>query len=263
MSVEAASALRAWPPHPPATVLVVDDDPRIRRLAARVLASAGYEVVEASDVDDADRLAHEQAPDLALLDLVLPSGSGAELLRRWRADAHPTAVVILTGQGDLQHEAALLQAGADDYIAKPFDPRVLVARVGSVLRRVQRTVATDGPIEVGGMRLQVEERTLEIDGRHVGLSRTEAKLLGELMRRAGQVVAYEDLVGAVWGIAYAGQTEMVRTNVYRLRRKLETDSVHPRWLHAVPGRGYRFEASNALSAGIGVPGLSQEGPRTA
>jgi DNA-binding response OmpR family regulator len=250
MTIEAASVLRTRSSHarPAATVLVVDDDARMRRLVVRVLASAGYAVLEAGDVDEADRLAREHAPDLAVLDLVLPRGSGDELLKRWRADGQPTAVVIVTGHGDLQHEAALLQAGADDYIAKPFDPRVLVARVGSVLRRVQRAGSSDEPIEIGHVRLWLTERALEVDGRHVSLTRTETKLLGGLMRRAGEVVTYADIVGTVWGFAYAGQVEMVHTNIYRLRRKLETDAVHPRLLQAVPGVGYRFEGRGGASA---------------
>jgi DNA-binding response OmpR family regulator len=230
------------------TILVVDDDARIRRLAARVLNNAGYAILEADDIEVADRLAHEHAPDLVLLDLRLPCGSGDELLRRWRANGQSTAVVILTGDADSEHEAALLEAGADDYIAKPFDLRVLVARVGSVLRRVQRTSPPDGTIELGGVRLVVADCAVEVEGRHASLTRTETRLLRQLMLNAGTVVSYEDLVGAVWGSAFAGQVEMVHTNVYRLRRKLEKDPSRRRWLHAVPRVGYRFEAFDISAA---------------
>jgi DNA-binding response OmpR family regulator len=223
---------------PPPTILVVDDDPRIRVLVQRILERSGYAVRLAGDTVDADRLVREVTPALVLLDYTLPDGSGAELLQRWRASGLQMPVVMLTAHGDAEREATLLEAGADDYIDKPVEARVLTARVANALRRAGMAVSEGDVFEAGPLRLRVRERLAIIGERRTTLTRTETGLLRELLRAPGIVRPYDDLLTRVWGVSYAGQVELLHTNVYRLRRKLEEDPSHPVYLVASPGVGY-------------------------
>jgi two-component system KDP operon response regulator KdpE len=220
------------------TILVVDDDPRIRFLVQRILARTGYGVRLASNVAEAETACAEATPDLVLLDVELPDGSGAELLRSWRARGLQMPVVMFTAHGNADREAGLLEAGADDYVDKPFTPRVLSARVANALRRASGPPPAGDVSTHGPLTLRTRERVLTVGGRRVSLTRTETALLRELMRLPGIVRPYDDLLVRVWGPPYAGQVELLHTNVYRLRRKLEPDPSHPDYLVATPGVGY-------------------------
>lgn len=220
------------------TILVVDDDPRISFLVQHILTRIGYVVRLASDVAEAERACAQAIPDLVLLDVELPDGSGADLLQRWRASSLQMPVVMMTAHGDADREAGLLEAGADDYIDKPFTPRVLSARVANALRRAGTPPPTTDVYTHGPLTLRARERVLTVAGRRVSLTRTETALLRELLRLPGVVRPYDDLLVRVWGSAYAGQVELLHTNVYRLRRKLETDPSHPDYLVATSGVGY-------------------------
>jgi two-component system KDP operon response regulator KdpE len=220
------------------TILVVDDDPRIRFMVQRILERHGYAVHLAADIAEAERAVGETTPHLVVLDVALPGGSGADLLQAWRARGLQVPVVMLTAHGDAEREASLLEAGADDYIDKPVVPRVLLARVTNALRRAGSVVATGDVYECGPLRLRVRERLVAIEERRASLTRTETALLRELMRTPGQVRPYDDLLVRVWGQPYAGQVELLHTNVYRLRRKLESDPSRPVLLVATPGVGY-------------------------
>jgi two-component system KDP operon response regulator KdpE len=220
------------------TILVVDDDPRMRFLVQRILERKGYAVHLAADVADAERLVREATPHLVVLDLTLPNGSGGDLLQAWRARGLQMPVVMLTAYGDAEREASLLEAGADDYIDKPVEPRVFLARVTNALRRAGSVVATGDVYTCGPLRLRVRERLVAIGEQSVSLTRTETALLRELMQVPGAVRLYDDLLTKVWGPPYAGQVELLHTNVYRLRRKLEADPSRPTYLVARPGVGY-------------------------
>ena len=219
-------------------ILVVDDDPRIRFMVQRILERSGYAVRLAADVAEAEHAVRDLTPHLVVLDFALPGGSGGDLLRVWRERGLEMPVVMLTAHGDADREASLLEAGADDYIDKPVQPRVLVARVANALRRAGTIVTTGDVYECGSLRLRVRERLVTVDGRHVHLTRTETALLRELMRLPGEIRPYDDLLVRIWGTSYAGQAELLHTNVYRLRRKLEADPSHPVYLVATPGVGY-------------------------
>src|SRR4051812_8150932 len=181
------------------TILVVDDDPRIRFLVQRILEQTGYAVRVAADTDEAESAMQDATPDLVVLDVALPSGSGADLLRGWRARGLRMPVVMLTADGDADREATLLEAGADDYIEKPVTPRVLTARVANALRRDGGTALASDVYTCGPLTLRVRERVAVVDGRRVSLTRTETALLRELMRTPGVVRAYDDLLVRVWG----------------------------------------------------------------
>jgi DNA-binding response OmpR family regulator len=237
-------------------ILIVDDDHRIRLLLRQILERSGYLVRLAVDAVEAERAVQAALPDLVLLDVSLPRGSGPALLRGWRERGLQVPVVMLTAHGGAEREAALLEAGADDYIDKPVEARVLVARVANALRRAGAASAgasspsgpagasdpaasIDNPILVAGpLTLRVRERLLAVGDRRVPLTRTETALLRELMQAPGIVRQYDDLLTRVWGPECAGQTELLHTNVYRLRRKLEADPARPGLLTATPGVGY-------------------------
>jgi two-component system KDP operon response regulator KdpE len=234
-------------PSPRQSILIVDDDPRIRFLLQRILERTGYAVRLAADSAEAEVAIQEETPNLVLLDVELPDGSGAALLHGWRARGLPMPVVMLTAHGNADREASLLEAGADDYIDKPVSPRVLSARVANVLRRAGVQAPAGEVLTYGPLSLRVRERRATVDGRRVSLTRTETALLAELMRLPGAVRPYDELLVRIWGPPYVGQVELLHTNVYRLRRKLETDPAHPSYLVATPGVGYSLlpEASPA------------------
>jgi DNA-binding response OmpR family regulator len=219
-------------------VLVVDDDQDIRFLARRALEAAGYEVREAASAAEAERQIEQATPHLVLLDLMLPGRSGAGLLEGWRRDQLELPVIMLTAFGDAEREAALLEAGADDYLDKPFEARVLTARVNNALRRAGLSATPDAALEAGPVKLLVRERLAMVGERRVILTRTETALLRELLQTPGVVRTYDDLMLRVWGPSYVGQNEILQTNIYRLRQKLEDDPAHPRYLVATPRVGY-------------------------
>lgn len=219
-------------------VLVVDDDQDIRFLARRALEAAGYEVREAASAAEAERHVEQAPPHLVLLDVMLPGQSGARLLERWRRDQFVMPVIMLTAFGDAEHEASLLEAGADDYLDKPFESRVLTARVNNALRRAGFPTTPDRVLEAGPLKLLVHERLVMVGERRVLLTRTETALLRELLQLPGVVRTYDDLLLRVWGPSYVGQNEILQTNIYRLRQKVEDDPTHPRYLLATPRVGY-------------------------
>jgi DNA-binding response OmpR family regulator len=205
---------------PRGIVLVADDNARIRRIVRSALERAGYEVHEAANGAAADQVVNERRPDLVVLDVVMPFVSGLELLRRWRAQGLAMAVIVLTGFGTEDSVADALEAGADDHVAKPFQLRELVERVNAVLRRAQGWEPLVAEIVVGDVRLDLKRQRVLVGERVVLLSKTEVLLLRELMSSPGRVFAPDELLAKVWGPEYRGDAEIVRTNVYRLRRKL-------------------------------------------
>jgi two-component system response regulator ResD len=224
------------------SVLVVDEDPPIRALIRRVLEGAGYLVVEAGDAAEALRKFVCTDPDGVLLDIGLRGQRTLDLVQQWRATRRELGLVMLTRSGSSDQEVASLEAGADDYLRKPIQPRVLVARLDAVLRRARRaTPFSDEEVTVGSWRLRVAERSLDADGRRVALTRTETALLCELMLAPGRCLTTDHLMTEVWGrTGSAGETKVVHTNIYRLRRKLESDSSRSEWLEARHGVGYIF-----------------------
>jgi two-component system, OmpR family, KDP operon response regulator KdpE len=222
-----------------ARILVVDDERQILRALKVILREAGYEAIEAATVEEALDLAAVRPPDAAIIDLMLPDGSGIELSRRLREwSKMPILVLSAIGEEDAKVEA--LEAGADDYVTKPFGPRELVARLGAALRR-----AGDAPgepaIEVDGLQIDLNARVVRRDGKEIHLTPIEFDLLRTLVRHRGRLMTHRALLVEVWGPQYADDTQVLRAHIANLRRKIEP-SGERRYIRTDPGVGYRFAA---------------------
>jgi len=225
-----------------ARVLVVEDDPNVAEVVTRYLEREGYEVDAVADGAEGLRRALAEPPDLVVLDLMLPSLSGVEVCRRLRAVA-PVPVIMLTARGEEADRIAGLELGADDYMAKPFSPRELTARVKAVLRRAAAPlVANDQPTELAAGDLTVDLVAHEAwrGGELVALTAKEFDLLVHFMRNPRRAFRREELLEDVWGFTY-GDTSTVTVHVRRLREKIEDDPSAPRRVTTVWGVGYRFE----------------------
>jgi DNA-binding response OmpR family regulator len=223
------------------TVLIADDNEQIRRVVRLALEHAGYLVYEAANGAVADQLVTQFQPHLVVLDVFMPYISGLELLRQWRSRNLDMGVIVLTGFGDEDSVGNLLEAGADDHVPKPVQLRELVERVNAVLRRIHRPTADTQLIVVGDVRLDLNEHRVAVGELVVPLSKIEMALLRELMSSPDRVHASEDLLAKVWGAEYRRDSEILRTNIYRLRRKLKG----ARFLRSRPGVGYLVVSSSA------------------
>jgi two-component system, OmpR family, KDP operon response regulator KdpE len=219
-------------------VLVVDDDPMLTRALRITLRAVGYEVVAAPDGRAALRDAAAEHPDLVILDLGLPDLDGTEVLaglRPWFTGP----VLVLSARADSHDKIAALDAGADDYVSKPFDMGELLARLRALLRR--GAAEGDGPVvQTDHLTIDLAAKQVTVDGAVVRLTPTEWALLSELVRAPGRLVGQRQLLQSVWGPAYAKETHYLRVYMAQLRRKLEPDPARPRYLRTEPGMGYRF-----------------------
>jgi DNA-binding response OmpR family regulator len=225
------------------TILVVEDDPRMQLLVQAVLRTEGFGVITASDGDIVLGLVKRHRPDALVLDLKMPRVSGLEALRAIRSAGEDVPVIILTGVSDEGWVLDAFEAGADDYVIKPFPPRILLARLRAVLRR--RELAPDDNAalaEDSGGEVALDPRTHDarVHGRVVRLTPTEYQLLRTLIRGAGRVFTPAELLARVWGPTYVGQDDIVRANIYRLRHKLEPEPRRPRYIQGRRGAGYFF-----------------------
>ena len=223
------------------TVLVVDDEPRYVRWISLNLRGAGYRVLEAADGPGAVESTAQHQPDLLLLDVGLPGFDGLEVCRRVR-DFSSLPIIILTAKAAESDKVAGLDAGADDYLAKPFGPPELLARVRAALRRARLADAPDSPplVRYGALTIDYARAEVRRGEEPVALTPTEYRLLAHLAQRAGRVVLPDELLASVWGPEYRDENQHVRLYVSRLRRKLEPDPDHPRYILTKPGIGYLF-----------------------
>ncbi len=224
-------------------VLVVDDDPTVREVVMRYLLREGYRVEESSDGADALERALCNPPELMVLDLMLPSLDGLEVCRQLRLAA-PVPVIMLTARDEEGDRIAGLELGADDYVAKPFSPRELTARVKAVLRRTSGPLTPALPNEselvAGDVRVDTEAHCASVRGEPVALTAREYELLVHLMRHPRRAFRREELLAEVWGFEY-GDASTVTVHVRRLREKIEKDPGVPLHICTVWGFGYRFE----------------------
>jgi DNA-binding response OmpR family regulator len=228
---------------PDATILVVDDEPRYVRWITVNLRASGYRVLTAADGQTALDLTAGERPDLVLLDVGLPVLNGLEVCRRIR-EFSTVPIVMLTAKAAEADKVAGLDAGADDYLPKPFGPPELMARVRAVLRRARYAESpTAEPVfQHGDLAIDFARHAVSRGGEPVDLTPTEYKLLVQLARHAGRVLVPEELLTAVWGPEYRDETQHVRLYVSRLRRKIEPDPEQPRYVLTKPGIGYLFAA---------------------
>jgi two-component system, OmpR family, alkaline phosphatase synthesis response regulator PhoP len=221
------------------TVLVVDDEPKIARLARDYLEHAGYAVLTAGDGPSAVQAARTRRPDLVVLDLGLPGLDGLEVLRSIRATG-AMPVVVLTARDTELDKLLGLELGADDYVTKPFSPRELVARVRAVLRRSERAPETGDRIVVGDLVLDVPRMRTMVAERPIELTPTEFALLATLARHPGRVFTRSQLLDAAHGDAFEAYERAIDAHVKNIRRKLEPEPARPRYLLTVYGVGYRL-----------------------
>jgi two-component system, OmpR family, KDP operon response regulator KdpE len=218
-------------------VLVCDDEPQILRALRVVLREADFEVEPANDGEEALNLAAVRAPDAAIIDLVLPDRDGVEVCRSLR-EWSMMPIIVLSAVGEESEKVRALEAGADDYVEKPFGPRELVARLEAAMRRVE-PADEDPTISSDGLEIDLAARVVRRDGEEVHLTPIEFDLLRVLARNRGRLMTHRTLLTEVWGPAYAGDTQILRTHIANLRRKIDPGDL-PRHIRTDPGVGYRF-----------------------
>ena len=221
------------------TVLVVDDEPKIVRIARDFLERGGFTVLTASDGTSALSLARTARPDLIVLDLALPGVDGLDVTRALRKDSE-VPIIMLTARADEADRLIGLELGADDYIVKPFSPKELVARVRAVLRRSQGVGAGAETIHAGDMTLDVPRMRASVGEKSVNLTPTEFQLLAVLARQPGRVFTRGQLLDAVRGVAVESYERAIDAHIKNIRRKLEADPHRPQYVLTVHGIGYRF-----------------------
>jgi len=227
----------------PMRILVVDDDPPSVKMTAFLLREEGYQVLTANNGNDALKLAEQEDPDLILLDVMMPGLDGFATLREIRS-RFAIPVIFLSAKGETSDRVAGLELGADDYLAKPFEPSELLARVKAVLRRTEAYALGDSSdrIETGGIHLDPLTNRAELANGHiVELTPIETRLLHTLMRNAGRVLTHDQLLNSVWGANYGGYPNQIAVYIRRLRTKIEENPDEPQYLVTVRGVGYRFE----------------------
>jgi two-component system KDP operon response regulator KdpE len=222
-------------------VLIVEDEPQMRRFLRATLAPRGFRLAEAETAAAGEIAAATHHPDLILLDLGLPDGDGIDLTRRLRGRIQ-TPIVVLSARGREADKVEALDAGADDYLTKPFGVAELLARMRVALRHAARAAGEpEEPIfEVGSLRVDLSRREVTVGGREVALTPIEWKLLVLLVRNAGKVVTHRQILREVWGPGEGHQTHTVRVHMAALRRKIEADPARPRLLVTEPSVGYRL-----------------------
>lgn len=223
-------------------ILIVDDEPQITRVLRRSLAGLGYDVRSAADGESALETFGDWRPDLVITDLSMPNLDGLELCKRLR-QLSSVPVIVLSVKGEEQTKVEALDAGADDYITKPFGMDELLARIRSTLRRARDPQVEDAAsttLEAGDFRVDIESREVTVGGRQVHLTPKEYDLLVYFIRHPGKVLTHRTLLAAIWGGNYVEQTEYLRVFVGQLRKKVESDSASPRYILTEPWIGYRF-----------------------
>jgi len=226
---------------PKGNILVVDDEPQIARVLKTTLSSQGYGVRSAANGEEALQEMKTWPPDLIITDLRMPGIDGLELCRRVRVDSR-VPIIVLSVKGEESIKVQALDAGADDYVTKPFSVNELLARVRAALRRASAGEASDAPsIQVGDIQINVPDRTVMVRDQEVRLTPKEFDLLVYLARHPGKVITHRVLLAAVWGPNSVEQPEYLRVFVGHLRKKLEVGDNPPRYIITEPWIGYRFE----------------------
>ncbi len=222
-------------------ILTVEDDERIRTAVRLALEEEGWEVAETASGEEALESFGAQGADVVLIDIMLPGIDGFEVCRSVRR-LGDVPIIMVTARSDSHDVVAGLEAGADDYLRKPFDPKELSARIRALLRRTRHDEARPTRIELGGLEILADEGVVRHEGADLHLTRTEFRLLVELAAAEGRVLSREDLLEKVWGYDYFGDGRLVDVHVRRLRTKVEPDPANPRYVVTVRGMGYKLQA---------------------
>jgi two-component system response regulator RegX3 len=231
------------------TVLLVEDEKSITAPLSEALSREGFEPVIAGTAAEALELASSRTPDLVLLDLMLPDGSGLDVCRELRSRS-AVPIIMVTARGEEMDRVVGLEVGADDYVVKPFSAREVIARIRAVLRRTAAAPAGAPAevVELGDLRVDAARRSASLGGEPLELSRKEFDLLRLLVDSAGSVVTRERLIDEVWDTNWFGSTKTLDVHVSALRKKLGDDPTTPRFIHTVRGVGFRFAGADELVA---------------
>ena len=224
------------------TILIVDDEPAIRRLVRVSLASQGYEIIEAENAKQAMQLVKNERPDAILLDLGLPDIQGHELLAKWRADLIELPIIILSSRTDEGGIVSALELGADDYITKPFGVKELVARIRVALRHKLQQQGERAIFQTGELSVDLVRRIVKLGGKDVKLSPKEYDILRILVQHAGKVITHQHLLNHVWG--EATDVQYLRVYVRQLRQKIEISPDDPKYITTETGVGYRLREAD-------------------
>jgi two-component system response regulator RegX3 len=229
------------------TILLVEDERAITEPLAEALEREGFNAAVAGTAAEAMQLAGDREPDLVLLDIGLPDGSGLDVCRELRRKGD-VPIIMLTARGSEADRVAGLELGADDYVVKPFSGREVMARVRAVLRRATPAPSEDGgePIRIGDLSLDTAKHEARLDDAKVELSRKEFELLRVLMESAGSVLTREALIDEVWDMNWFGSTKTLDVHISGLRKKLDDDPKRPRYIHTVRGVGFRFSGADEV-----------------
>jgi len=228
-----------------AKILVVDDEPQIRRVMRTTLTSQGYAVAEAKTGEEALQAMPAERPDLVLLDVNMPGRSGLETCREIRI-ASDVPIIMLTVRNSERDKVQALDAGADDYVVKPFGSEELLARIRAALRRSTPAEALP-PFVSSDLKIDFEKRMVTVNEEPVRLTPKEFELLHHLVANRGKTESHRRLLQAVWGPDYGEETEYLRVFINQLRKKIEPDPRHPRYIHTEPWVGYRFDPPHEKS----------------
>jgi two-component system, OmpR family, KDP operon response regulator KdpE len=227
-------------------VLVADDEPRILKFLELRLKASGYKVLTATNGFEALEQAEAQEPDLVVLDVVMPKKNGFETLKELRAFSSVPVIILSAREADADKIRGL-ELGADDYLAKPFSPEELVARIEAIRRRLKSSQDRKAPefITLGPMSLNLKKHIVAVNGQEIQLTRIEWLLLSELARNAGKLMLYGDLLAKIWGPEYRDDVQILRTWISRLRHKIEKEPDQPVIIRTVPKAGYMIDQPQA------------------
>jgi two-component system KDP operon response regulator KdpE len=221
-------------------ILACDDELQILRAVKVILREAGYEVVAAANMEEALDVAALAPVDAAIIDLLLPDGDGIELCRRLR-EWSDMPIIVLSAVGEEEQKIRALRVGADDYMTKPFSPRELIARLGAVLRRASPE-PEESVLKADGLEIDLAAHVVRREGEEIHLTRTEFELLRVLVCNRGRLLTHRTLLSEVWGPGYADDSQVLRTHIARLRRKIEPPGYSCRhYVRTEPGVGFRFD----------------------
>lgn len=223
-------------------ILVVDDEPQIRRIMRTALTGAGYEIDDAKTGEEALEKVREYRPDLVLLDINMPGMSGLAACRAIRADTS-IAIIMLTVRDSEADKVGALDAGADDFVTKPFSTPELLARIRAALRRLPVTQASPAKLRVGQLEIDFTARTVSNRGVSAHLTPKELDILRYLTQHPNEAVSHRELLQAVWGPDYGDQVDYLRVFIKNLRKKIELNSEHPEYITTEPWVGYRFNGT--------------------
>ena len=223
-------------------ILVVDDDPKVVAVVTAYLKKAHYELITAANGQDAIDLVTDNLPDLVILDIILPDISGLEVVRKIRQHLE-TPIIMLTAKASEDDVVKGLQTGADDYVTKPFSPRILVARVASILRRCYE-VHAGWDVDVAGLQVNYQSQQVLVKQVPVELTKTEFELLAVMSKQPNQIFTREQLIEATRGFDYDGLDRVIDSHIKNLRHKIEADPKNPRYIKTANGSGYFFKSNH-------------------